>query len=82
MCTYGKGFDVQMVQSKIELKKTYKGLVINYGVGMGGYKTGGGGEGSFISKVFSHPKWGGGTKRFEVVLTWILEVLTILEGGT
>ena len=32
-------------------------------------------------KTFSHAEGGGGTKRFEVVLIWEVEVLTILKGG-
>ena len=53
----------------------------------GGYKTRGGGKSSFtptksgVEKSFSHAR-GEGTNSFEVVLTWELEVLAILKGGT
>ena len=73
--------------------RTSKGLVINYWEGGRGYKTGGGAskalplqKGGWGRKSFSHPegRWGGGrTKCFGVVLTQVLEVLTILqERGT
>ena len=66
-----------------------EGVVINYGKGGGGsIKTGGGGASDVLPlqkggmrKVLAILKWGGGTKRFVVVLTRVLEVLTILEGG-
>ena len=62
-------------------------MVINYREG--GYKL----EGGAASEVIPPKKWGagkalailkvggGGTKCFGVVLTLVLEVLTILEGG-
>ena len=64
------------------------GLVTNYGEGglqngKGGqvkfypYKRGGGGS---LKKVLAMLN-GGDTKRFEVVLTWELEVLAIVMGG-
>ena len=55
--------------------------------GGGGYKTGLGGGGDLPYKKgegtisFSHPEGGEGTKSVWVVLTQVLEVLTILEGG-
>ena len=66
------------------------GLVTNYGEG--GYKmAGGGGEGqaNFYpykkgggGKSFSCAEvGGGGTKSFEVILIWDLEVLAIVMGG-
>ena len=60
-----------------------KGLVINYGEG--GYKTGGGTKKGGAGKGLSHAEeggGGGGGTSFEVVLTWELEVLAILNGGT
>ena len=75
----------------LNTEMTSKGVVINYGREGGGYKTGGGG-GHVTSypykkgggrNSFSHPEgWGGGTNSFAVLFTRVIEVLTILEGGT
>ena len=47
-------------------------------------KKGGGRGGGEVEKVLAMLKgvgWGGGTKHFEVISTWELEVLAILKGG-
>ena len=57
-----------------------KGLVINYREGGGGLQNGrGGGQ----VKFYPYKKgWGGGHKRFEVVLMQGTSVLAVLKGGT
>ena len=54
-----------------------KGVVINYGEGRGGGSKRGQCEVLPLQK-----KGGGGTTKFGLVLTRVLEVLTVLEGDT